>query len=431
MRALGVEEIRPCIVVIAYNREKALERLLASLGAADYPKDQEITLIISIDKSDNPEVLCTAERFEWTKGRKRIEARSEKLGLKRHVLLCGDYSLEYGSAIVLEDDLYVSPLFYRYAVSALGFTDGREGIGGISLYNHLLNVHARAPFYALDDGYDNYYLQFASSWGQAYTKEQWRGFREWLEGAEACEGSGNGLFYNKPQIPANVASWSESSWLKYHIAYLIEKDMYFLYPRISLTTNFMSEGEHSAGENTELQVPLLTGEGKEYRFSGLSESGAVYDAFFENRGLSSLVLKDLRDAPGGAKKADGKAEETLPEDTVLTDLYGYRTSGPAERGKRGEKGNEAGMAGKRRYVLSCRALPYKIVKSYGRKFRPMDLNIVLKQPGEDFFLYDTTEAGPAVKTDPGKQYMYDYRALSLKKLGAILKCKIRNRGGNA
>ena len=51
------------------------------------------------------------------------------------MLQCGDISYEYGSVIVLEDDLFVSPFFYKYAVEAQEFYRDDNRIGGISLYN--------------------------------------------------------------------------------------------------------------------------------------------------------------------------------------------------------------------------------------------------------------------------------------------------------
>ena len=169
---------KPAIVTIAYNRPDSLGRLLSSLGNAKYPEGSEVTLVISIDKSDTDEVVRLAKEYEWPFGEKVVIARKERMGLKNHVLACGDLTDTYGSIIVLEDDLYVSPSFYEYAVKALDFTEGDERIGGVSLYNHLFNVHARRSFMAIDDGYDNWYFQFASSWGQAYTKSQWDGFKE-------------------------------------------------------------------------------------------------------------------------------------------------------------------------------------------------------------------------------------------------------------
>ena len=54
--------IKPAIIVIAYNREESLKRLLTSLNNAIYESD-DITLIISIDKSDNEKVFKAADEF--------------------------------------------------------------------------------------------------------------------------------------------------------------------------------------------------------------------------------------------------------------------------------------------------------------------------------------------------------------------------------
>ena len=121
------------IVVIAYNRVLPLKRLLGSLARADYPKDSDIPLIISIDKSDNEEVLQAAEAFSWEHGEKRIITHEKRLGLKKHVLECGNHSRQYGSVILLEDDLFIMRDFYHYTRAALDFVKADKRIGGVSL----------------------------------------------------------------------------------------------------------------------------------------------------------------------------------------------------------------------------------------------------------------------------------------------------------
>ena len=106
--------MKPAIVVVAYNRDKALKRLLNSLESADYSGFSDITLVISIDKSDSTEVIETAEAFSWEQGEKRVITHPERLGLKKHILGLGDLTAEFGSIIMLEDDLFVSPLLYHY-----------------------------------------------------------------------------------------------------------------------------------------------------------------------------------------------------------------------------------------------------------------------------------------------------------------------------
>ncbi len=373
------------IVVIAYNRVKPLKRLLNSLLMAEYPKSGSIPLIISIDKSDNTDVIKTAGEFEWTHGEKRTAIHEERLGLKKHVLECGDYSREYGSVILLEDDLFVMRDFYNFAISALEHTKDDEKTGGVSLYNHCLNVHSREDFSAIDDGFDNYYMQFASSWGQAYTKKQWEGFRNWLKDKDGLYGE---------EIPENVRSWSESSWLKYNIAYLIEKNMFFLYPRSSMTTNFMSKGEHSGSESFDLQVPLGYYSRKNYRFSTSDNSSSMYDAFFENIQLKELVSERL----------------SIEKKELVTDLYGLR-----------------GKIQGKRYLLSSASLPYRILRSYGRSLRPIDSNIIYDIDGESFFLYDTEKKEPAPKLVKAERSLYNYRALSMNRMLDIMKYRIKHR----
>ena len=356
--------MKPAIVVAAYNRPDALERLLGSISRAHY-EEEDIPLIISIDNSGSRACLEVAERFAWEHGAKIISAKESRMGLKAHLLSCGDLSLTYGSAIILEDDLYVAEDFYRYAARALEFSSRDERVGGVSLYCHLFHVFTRLPFRAIDDGYDNYYLQFASSWGQAVTAGQWQGFKDWLAGWD-------GRDLHTEKMPDEVASWSSSSWLKYHIRYLTETGKYFLYPRESYTTNFSDEGEHARKKGTELQVPLAGPMRREPVFSGLSESASVYDAFFENEALGSV-----------------------------SDLYGLKR----RQGKLPAEG----------CVYSMEALPYQVKASFGLSMRPQEANILQGVPGDEIRLYDLSAAGQA-PSGKGGHTAYYYRGLNRRKI---------------
>ncbi|NAY91231.1 glycosyltransferase family 2 protein [Muricauda sp. JGD-17] len=357
------------IVVVAYNRPRSLSRLLQSLSEAKY-SGQDIDLIISIDRADNnQDVLKIANDFEWKHGSKKVVYQEINLGLRKHILKCGNLSLEYGSVIVLEDDLFVSPNFYLFAEQALDFSSKQSKIGGISLYNHQLNVHTRDNFKALEDGYDNWYFQFASSWGQAWTKNQWQAFMHWYDKNPDID--------EIEEVPSYVRSWSPKSWLKYNIAYLIEKELYFLYPKVALTTNFSDAGTHVGNDSTIYQVPLDYAEEKKYSFSNPKEALAVYDAFYEN--------KTLHIALG------------LKESEVCVDLFGYKNCLD------------------KRYVLTSKIMDYEIVRSYGKSLKPHEDNILRQINGNDFFLYDTTikEENPN-KLDWERKFIYNYKRIGYK-----------------
>ncbi|GGW40888.1 glycosyltransferase [Arenibacter certesii] len=355
------------IVVIAYNRPRSLRRLLDSLSKATYP-DRNVPLIISIDHSDtNKEVLQIATDFEWLFGIKTVVYSDVNLGLRKHVLKCGNYATEYGNVILLEDDLYVSPCFYEYTLKALEFTKGKEYIGGVSLYNHQFNVHKVVNFTAIDDGFDNWYFQFASSWGQAWSKTHWEEFYTWYKN--------QGVLPPNPETPDNVTAWSEKSWLKYYIVYLIEKNKFFLYPKVSLTTNFSDQGTHAVKDSSTYQVSLLHYAAKNFNFSKLEESNSTYDAFFENLKLHKLL--------------------ELNKHELCVDLNGYR------------------KVYNKRYILTTQILNFEIVKSYGKALKPIDANIIANIPGNEIFLYDSSKTVTNIITiDKLQNILYNIKYIS-------------------
>lgn len=352
------------IVVVAYNRLHSLKRLLESLNRATYP-DQDIPLIISIDHGDNEEIRQLADSYEWIYGSKEVKYQTVNLGLREHILRCGDLSQQYDALIVLEDDLYVAPDFYNYVLQAVHFCSEEDGIAGISLYNHKFNQHTRENFSALEDGYENWYFQYASSWGQVWTAKQWANFRKWYDA--------NHTHYSFEDLPYNIRSWSEKSWLKYHIAYVVESDKYFLYPRVSMSTNFNDTGTHITRKSTVYQVPLSMGKSESYNFSTIRNSRALYDVYFENRQLGDFL--------------------NISNSDLCTDLYGEKSEPD------------------KRYWLSSQASNYRILKSFGLEFRPHELNIILDLPGHHFYLYDTdyTEPFTHKKPDSIERLLYTYK----------------------
>ena len=261
------------ILVIAYNRVESLKRLLYSLNYSHYERN-DISLIISIDKGDNREVVAYANSFEWLHGLKKIIMHKENLGLRKHVLLCGSYLEEYDALIVLEDDIFVAPSFFLFAQSAVDYYHSDPKIAGISLYSFSLNYQTNMPFIPEKKDADVYFMSCAQSWGQVWLKNQWKEFMKWYDEHEKDP-------WNEAKLPKVICNWPKSSWLKYHTRYCIEKEKYFVYPYISYTTNFSDEGTHSKGLNTAYQVPLQQGLLSIFKFVILDNKAVIYDGYFE------------------------------------------------------------------------------------------------------------------------------------------------------
>lgn len=330
---------------MAYNREKALKKLLDSLSQAYYD-NSSVELIISIDKSDNFNVCNVAKEFNWENGNKRVLIHDKNLGLRKHILKCGDLATEYDAVIILEDDLVVSKSFYRYAKQSYEYYKNNQGIAGISLYTYRVNEFSNLrPFIPMQDDSDVYFAMVPSSWGQMWTKDQWIDFKTWYEKGNIEMEEYRGV------IPDVVLGWKETSWKKYFHAYLADRNKYFVYPRIALSTNMGNKGVHN-NENSSAHQSILMGDfNREYIFKRIDDPTAIkYDSCFE-----SLNLKDILEL----------------DDTMTVDYYGgkyeYTSTG---------------------YLLSIRVLNYKIIGQWGLELVPYELNIMNNIKGLSLFLYN-------------------------------------------
>ena len=263
------EPINPAIVVVAYNRVESLRRLLNSISGARYPS-QDIPLVISLDGGATAEVVNLASDFQWKYGNKEILTRDNNLGLKEHIYACGDLSSRYGSVIILEDDLLLSPAFYYYAIGSLAYFSDDPIVAGISLYSYRITENGFLPFHAHDDGGDNYFMQVPSSWGEIWTDKQWANFMDWVSESNSI---------NDDMLPGYVSQWPETSWKKVFFRYLISTNKYFVYPSRAYSTNFGDPGEHT--DRKGLFQVLLSNKSDNFNFKQLSESESVYDAWFE------------------------------------------------------------------------------------------------------------------------------------------------------
>lgn len=377
------------IVVIGYNRLECIERVLESLNNAYYGKDK-VDLIISIDKSNTNKVIDYANKFVWRYGEKFVKTYPERLGLRKHVLTCGDYVENYDAIAVFEDDIFASPNFYNYMKAAVQFYCDDDNIAGISLYQFLWNQTTWSNFSPQLSGYDTYFVQCAQSWGQIWMKRQWKAFKKWYE--ENCDDFGQ-----SPDMPDNISSWPKTSWLKYHIRYCVKENKYFVYPYKSLSTNFSDVGQHADKIMNEVQVPFQMDVVDCFKFMPNDSNAIRYDVFF-----NPLNLVDAINKTTGLN---------ISTDDICIDLFCTKQN----------KENK-------RYWLTTELLPYKIIHSYGLRLRPWDMNILYSIDGNEIFLYDTSMQVKNEDKDLWhRQWVYEhYTVIRIKTLLKLLLKQIRD-----
>ena len=332
---------RIAIIVVAYNRIDSLSRLLSSLEEAWYGEEHP-TLIISIDKSKTDEVERFADDYYWKHGNKIVKKHNQNMGLRAHMMSLGQWFDYFDSLIVLEDDLVVSPAFYNFTRQASDKYFNNPQIAGISLYSFATNYITGTPFSPIVNEYDGYFMNFAMSWGEVWMKNQWQLFYQWYLKHQD--------FKNESHLPECLYKW-EKSWLKYHTRYCIECEKYFLFPYVSLSTNFSDPGTHNSGtQYTTYQLVLQQGI-KTYSFPEDENQAVCYDGFFENK----AVYKALG----------------LTEQECCVDLYGTKRNRM-----------------KRKYWLTADIAELPIVRTFGIFYKPLEQNVISSVKGNGIYLYE-------------------------------------------
>lgn len=333
------------IVVMGYNRPKSLTRLLNALDNCNY--SVSVDLIISLDKSDKQfELKKIATDFNWKYGDKSLKIQEQRLGLRNHVLSCGDLVENYEGLVMFEDDIVPSDFFYDYIIQAKSSYKNIDDIAGISLYSPTINEMVEKPFIPISSKYDVFFIQSASSWGQYWTKDMWYKFRKWYL-------KNDSILKNTGDMPDKIYSWPKTSWKKYFMKYLVETNRYFVYPYISLSTNFSDVGQHVHQEMSLYQVPILLDQ-REYVLPSFEE-GIKYDAFFE---LDLCSVKD----------------KYITELKTCMDIYGSKN-----------------FFSEYNYLLSVNKYDYEIVESYGLNYKPQELNFLKKNYGNQIYLYNLSK----------------------------------------
>ena len=385
--------MKPVIVAIAFNRHRSFTRLLRSLSAAKYP--DQTTLVISIDGCGAADVLDIAKGYKWPFGEKKIIQHEDNLGADEHILSCGDLTEEYGSIIILEDDIVVSPYFYDFAASALEFYANDSRVAEVALYSPLIHLWTGKPFVPLADRSDIYFVQTGHSWGQMWTQPKWSAFRDWLN--VKYDGK-----FDLPCLPGELSVWPDT-WDKKLMKYVAENDLYAVIPRVAYCTNFCDAGAHYDRRTNSSQVPLVVGH-RPASFALLKESRAVYDSFYE---IEPRILAD--------------AHPKLAEHEFSVDLYGNKD--PAKISAP--------------YMLTTQAARSRVL-SFGLQMRPREANVLFGIQGKDIALAKTEDVfrrGSYNKSawhfrSRWQEYEYSYDHIKGSQMVAALLVKLFKRVGS-
>jgi len=332
------------IVVVAYSRPYETRRLINSIVASYFDGDS-VDLIVSIDKSNcQQEVYDACNGVEWTHGKYSVIMQEQRLGLRPHILKCGELTEKYDGVIVLEDDLFVSPNFYRFAKNALIYYGNDERVAQISLYSYGVNEFVSRPFYPEKNEYDVYAMQVTQSWGECWSRTMWENFM-------ASEYYTCATVKKRVDLPDNVNKWRDNSWKKNFTNYIADTGRFVIYPYYSYTTDYTIAGEHCKADVPDYHVPMQGGNKMDFALCPL-DFCVKYDLFFERMDISPKLLN-------------------CESKNVCIDLFGLKKDyGDAE------------------VLISTARLPYAVLGQYSLARKPQEDNLLFPETGVGIFAYD-------------------------------------------
>lgn len=238
------------IALFVYNRQDHLDILIRSLKKnnlfaqtkvlvfSDGPRNEiDKNKIVKIRKYLKQELIpCNTEFVE----------RTTNLGLSKNVISGITQTFKtYNQAIILEDDLEVSPFFLNYMNDALDLYADTKNVASVSGYMYPINSKKFSNNY--------FFLKLIESWGWGTWKRAWSHFevdaaklKKLIDKKKLIDefNLGSGISYYKMLI--NNIIGKNDSWAVRWYASTFLKDMNTLFPSTSFVKNIGMDG---SGEN--------------------------------------------------------------------------------------------------------------------------------------------------------------------------------------
>ncbi|WP_143306126.1 glycosyltransferase family protein [Chitinophaga vietnamensis] len=230
------------IILMAYKRPHLVQRTLESLAANPEAANSELYVFADGPKADANE--ADREQIDATRqvirsrnwcGKVHITERVNNMGLANSVISAVTEVLEkHGRAIIVEDDLLLSPFFLRYMNEALELYKDEPQVA--SIHGYVYPVKETLP--------PTFFIRGADCWGWATWDRAWKQFEpdgRKLYDALRLKGEGRAFNfdnnYDYMKMLRKQVEGKNDSWAIRWNASAFLKNMVTLYPGKSLVQN--------------------------------------------------------------------------------------------------------------------------------------------------------------------------------------------------
>ncbi|KAK3599751.1 hypothetical protein CHS0354_037231 [Potamilus streckersoni] len=181
------EEFQLRIIVIVYNRASSLGRLLEYLNKANYYGDN-VMLEVWIDRAKNGTIDAKtynlARAFKFSHGDFKICNHTRHTGIYGQWM--GTWKPSVNSSeigIFLEDDLSVSPYFYKWLRVVHNKYHHLEHINGFALQGVSIThgLHAKSQYLDINKKHRTFLYPILGTWGFSPKVNNWLKFLDWYK----------------------------------------------------------------------------------------------------------------------------------------------------------------------------------------------------------------------------------------------------------
>lgn len=234
------------IIILTQRRHASLQRLLTSVDASHYG-NHAVHLEIRVDYHDSLDHQKTIElsrAFEFTHGTKTVYTHDTVQGLQRAWFGAWAPASDSDRAVILEDDMELSPLWFTWLQKAWDNYGNRDDLGGISLQRQRLRASDGVRIMKQHDA--PFLYRVVGSFGFSPNARHWKPFVTWIQKI-------TNLAALKVDVPGTVSTiWHQKkpdSWEQFWIWWCWhEQALYTLYvhsQKGALIAHWAEPGVHS------------------------------------------------------------------------------------------------------------------------------------------------------------------------------------------
>ena len=251
------------IIVLTMNRADTLGQLLRSLERSKFGGDR-IKLTIRFDfHADQVEALKVAEKFHFPHGHKVVYRSEQSLGLARAWFTAWHPESLRERAIILEDDIVMSPDWYLWLKEAWDRYGSTEGIAGVSLQRQVLVPKQPHEQREIVNSHQPFLFSLLGSIAFSPSAKVWLEFRVWLDSVD--------LDTFDVSTPGLITSewWNvldkRNMWTQHFIYFSLLRDLYTMYINLpaqqTLAAHLRAKGAHYDGDQgPDFQVGFMNNE---------------------------------------------------------------------------------------------------------------------------------------------------------------------------